>query len=97
MDIVPSLQSPKLTPRAPFTKLWLCNPALGLASPERAFRQPEGNLGPRVGAHYWPLFNSFGPSSALGYCCQESRESFYSYVLAKPAAWSSTIPFQIYQ
>jgi hypothetical protein len=46
MGIVPSLQSPKLTPADAFTKRWLCNPALGLASPERAFKQPEGNPKP---------------------------------------------------
>ena len=33
----------KLAPVDPFTKLWLCNPALGLAGPERFPEQPEGS------------------------------------------------------
>jgi hypothetical protein len=30
----------------PFTELWLCNPALGLADPERVPGQPEGSPEP---------------------------------------------------
>ena len=30
----------------PFTELWLCNPALGLADPERVPEQPEGSPEP---------------------------------------------------
>ena len=32
--------------RDPFTELWLCNPALGLADPERVPEQPEGGPEP---------------------------------------------------
>jgi hypothetical protein len=45
----------------PFTEVWLCNPALGLADPERVPEQPEAALSTRGGAHNWPLFKSAFP------------------------------------
>src|SRR5437667_12665739 len=52
-----------------FTELWLCNPALGLADPERVPEQPEGSPEPPVeGPITGPSSRgvpSFGPCSAL--------------------------------
>ena len=53
----------------PFTELWLCNPALGLADPERVPEQPEGSPEPLwMGAMTGPSSSgvpSFGPCPAL--------------------------------
>jgi hypothetical protein len=63
---------------SPFTEVWLCNPALGLADPERVPEQPEGSPEPPWKAHNWPLLRgvpSFGPAPRSSACCLEFSHS----------------------
>jgi len=86
----------------PFTEVWLCNPALGLADPERVPEQPEAALSTRGGAHNWPLFKRGSqfwaqlraprPRAIVA----RSRGSDLQLRFGQACCLGSGIPFQIY-
>ena len=102
---IPSLQSPKLTPADTFTELWLCNPALGLAGPERVLSSLRGSPEPpwRGGPITGPSSRgipSFGPSSRAPRSWLllpgESRELFHGHRFGQsPLPGVQSFPFKL--